>query len=66
MTSFQGNEPDDVVVASDRSTREPLESERKIEYTTPLQALLLKQEPIDSDDLDQKPPPPVGVVPINM
>lgn len=68
MTSFREIEQDDEGVASDVSTGDAEESNKTIHETTPLQAIPLKEEPLDSDQ-EQKPgppPPPIGVVPVAM
>lgn len=65
--SFRETELDDDGVASDVSTGDAEESHKTIHETTPLQAIPLKEEPVDSCQ-EQKPgpPPPVGVVPLAM
>lgn len=67
MTSCRETDPDDDGVASDVSTGDAEESNKTVNETTPLQAIPLKEEPVDSYQ-EQKPglPTPIGVVPVAM
>lgn len=69
MTSFREAEQDDEGVASDVSTGDAEKSGKTIHETTPLQAVPLKEEPVESYQ-EQKPgpppQPPIGVVPVAM